>query len=375
MGSRKPTQPVDPALEVMLAEEIVQFQLEEANYKSQQDQERLKRQVQALKKDLSRSLDEQDRLRSALDLITTIETVHSKTPPWAKPKKSAKAKANRGVPCLMLSDLHLDEVVNPSEVEGLNAYSRDIAEQRLKRTFEKAIITSRDYLNGVTWDGFYLFLGGDLVSGFIHEELKETNEATLPATVDYWLNPLAAGIGMLADEFGKVHVAGVVGNHGRLTRKPRAKNRAQDNIDWLIYRMLLRDFRNDDRITWQVPDSADCMVTAYDTNFLFTHGDQFRGGSGIAGALSPLMLGYHRKAKRQMIVDRPFDHLLMGHWHTYWAGKGMIVNGSTKGYDEYAYQGNFDFEPPQQAMWVVTPEHGVTFSWPVLCQDRKAESW
>lgn len=357
----------------MLEEEIADFELEQQNFKSLQDIERLKRQVTALKKDLSRSLVEQDRIRAALDLITTIEEGHAKPPAWASPKKSQRTR--KGIPTLLLSDLHLDEVVDPDEMEGLNAFNRDIAEQRLKRTFEKAIVTSRDYLQGVKWDGFYLLLGGDIVSGFIHEEITETNEGTVPATVDYWLDPLAAGIGMLAEEFGKVHVAGVVGNHGRLTRKPRAKRRVQDNFDWLIYRMLQRDFKNDGRITWQVPDSADCMVTAYGTNFLFTHGDQFRGGSGIAGALSPLMLGHARKTRRQMIVDRPFDHLVMGHWHTYWAGKGIIVNGSLKGYDEYAYQGNFDFEMPQQAMWVTTPEHGVTFSWPLLSQDRKKEKW
>lgn len=371
MGKR--TQEVESFIDE-LAQRQDEAQEEQVEHRSAAEWERLKRKSQAVAKELRDTLEENDRLKVALDMVTTIEGKHTKPPAWAQPPKSKRD--HRAIPSLMLSDLHLDEVVNPSEVEGLNAYDRDIAELRLERVFKKAIETSRDYLSGVKYDGAYLFLGGDMISGWIHEELSETNADTVPGTVDYWLDPLASGIGMMADHFGKLHISGVVGNHGRVTKKPRAKKRVRDNIDWLIYRMLMRDFRNDSRVTWQVPESADCMVKIYDTNFLMTHGDQFRGGSGIAGALSPLFLGQHRKARRQMILDRPFDHLVMGHWHMYWAGRGLLVNGSTKGIDEYAYQGNFDYDPPKQAMWLTTPEHGVTMSWPIFAQaDRKKEGW
>lgn len=347
---------------------------DEVKYRSAAEYERLKRKAAAVAKELRDTLEERDKLQVALDLVTTIENSHTKPPAWASPDRPTSPRT--GIPTLMLSDLHLDEVVDPDEVEGLNAYNRDIAEMRLERTFKKAIETTRDYLSGVSYEGIYLFMGGDMISGWIHEELTETNDDTVPGTVAYWLDPLSAGISMLKEEFGKVHIAGVVGNHGRTTKKPRAKKRVRDNIDWLIYKLLMRDFRNDEDVTWQIPESADCMVPIYDTNFLMTHGDQFRGGSGIAGALSPLMLGQHRKARRQMILDRPFDHLVMGHWHMYWAGRGLLVNGSTKGIDEYAYQGNFDYDPPKQAMWLTTPEHGVTYSWPIFsAESRKKEGW
>lgn len=69
------------------------------------------------------------------------------------------------------------------------------------------------------------------------------------------------------------------------------------------------------------------------------------------------------------------DWLVMGHWHQYFHGKGLIVSGSMKGYDEYAYVSNFEPEPPQLAFWVTTPEHGVTISAPILPADRQAEGW
>jgi hypothetical protein len=66
----------------------------------------------------------------------------------------------------------------------------------------------------------------------------------------------------------------------------------------------------------------------------------------------------------------------MGHWHQYLPTPYLIVNGSTKGYDEYAFINNFQFEPPQQALAIVAPKHGITFHAPVFCQaDRKKEGW
>jgi hypothetical protein len=53
----------------------------------------------------------------------------------------------------------------------------------------------------------------------------------------------------------------------------------------------------------------------------------------------------------------------------------MIVNGSMKGVDEYAFINNFSFEQPQQALAIVDPEKGITIQAPVFCQDRKKEGW
>jgi len=166
-----------------------------------------------------------------------------------------------------------------------------------------------------------------------------------------------------------------IGNHGRNTRKPRAKLRVRDNLDWLLFRIVARAFKSDSRITWQIPESADCNVKIYSTNYRLTHGDQFRGGSGISGMMAPLMLGAHRKGQRQMTLKNPFEWLVIGHWHQYWTGKGLVVNGSVKGYDEYAYVSNFAWERPQQAFFVTTPKNGMTFSAPIFGDDRQAEGW
>lgn len=333
----------------------------------------MKSEIAALKRARTGDAKRYGELQEQFDFVQRIESEHSKPPAWASPKR--KVKSHSAILSLVLSDLHLDEVVDPAEVEELNAYNRDIARQRIERCVEKTIMLSRDYISGVKYDGLCLMLGGDIVSGFIHEELAQTNEACIPATVEYWIDHLSAAVGTLADEFGKVHVPCVVGNHGRLTIKPRAKRRVTDNIDWLIYRLIARDFKNDSRVTFQIPYGTDTNVKIYNNNFLLTHGDQFKGGGGIGGVYNPLSTGSLRKAKRAMQVDKTWDYIVMGHWHTYSAFRNIIVNGSTKGLDEYAYVGNFDYEPAQQALWVNTPEHGISMSAAVKIQDRAKEGW
>jgi hypothetical protein len=313
-------------------------------------------------------------LRRKLDLITAIDQAKLRPPKWLQPKVSAKG--HHGTVSLMLTDTHFGEVVNPAEVDWLNAYDDEIAAKRLRRFTDKAIEMPRDYVSGIAYDGAVLFWGGDIFTGTIHDELLETNTETLYASVIRWIEPLAAMCYSLADAFGKLHCAVTFGNHGRRTKKPRGKQRAQDNIEWLLYKVLERETRHDKRITWQIPDAADTLVSIYSTRFLLTHGDQFRGGSGIAGALSPLMLGSHRKTRRAMASGRPYDVMVIGHFHQYLTLPGpVIVGGTLKGTDEYAYLGNFGYEPPRQAFWVTTPEKGVTISAPIDVFDRAAEGW
>lgn len=314
-------------------------------------------------------------LEQLLDFHDAVAAAAPEPPKWLTPKRSKAG--NRATVVAMLSDSHFDEVVNPDELAGLNAYDRDIAVKRLRRWAEGVVKLSRDYLSGVTYDGIVVPLGGDLFSGNLHD-LAETNEDTLFGSLLFWSEQLAAALGMLADEFGKLHVPVVVGNHGRLTPKPRSKLRARDNLDWLLGHMLARQFATDPRVTFDIPESTDVLIEIYSTRYLLTHGDQVSGGGGIGGIWPPLMRLRARKAERYASLGITFDAVIAGHFHQYISAlsSGLLINGSNKGADEWSV-GVMNFRPerPQQAMWLVTPEHGATMSAPVIVGDRKAEGW
>ena len=295
-------------------------------------------------------------------------------PRWLTPRRKRGDK-HYAIPTLFLTDIHWGAKVDPVEVGGVNKFDPEIARLRIRRSSEGAIELCRDYWSGVSYQGVQVNLGGDLLSGLIHEELRETNAEYVTESIMGVMETLVAYLRQLADYFDRVNVAGVAGNHSRLTRKPRSKGRALENYDWLVYQMLAWALREDKRITFQVANAADLHYQVYDVKYCLTHGDQFRGGSGISGALSPLMLGTHRKRKRDAQAGNDWDILVMGHWHHSYFLHDLIVGGSVIGYDEYAYTSNFPMEQPLSALWLTTPERGVTAYYPVQLMDRDQEGW
>lgn len=323
-------------------------------------------------RDTTRDLAEAKKL---LGIYEKIDETPVTPPTWAAPKKGGSD--NVGTVCLELTDLHYGAVIRPEEINHINAYNPDIAAKRIKRTAEGTIKIARDYLAGVRYDGLQLFLPGDMHSGEIHAELRETNAVTVADGIVGLLEPLEAAINMLADAFGTVKIACVVGNHGRRTHKPISKRRVTDNYDYLTYRLLERDYKSSKKVSVYVAQSPDTYVEIYNQRYLLTHGDQFKGGGGISAELAPLLLGVHRKMRRDAAVGKAFDIMVMGHFHRtlMLPSNGLIVGGSVMGYDEYAFQQNLRPEPPQSAFWIATPAHGVTFSAPVFAAKRSEEGW
>lgn len=274
-----------------------------------------------------------------------------------------------GVPTLFASDWHWAEVVDARQINGVNAYDLSVAHRRAHRLIDKTIHLLRHCFTGARYPGIVFALGGDMVSGDIHEELQSSNELEIMPTVVDLIGVLAWCIRRLADEFGRVFVPCVSGNHGRNTKKIRAKGRNFTSFDWLTYVMLARQFQDDARVSFQIPDGPDAYWRVYGTRYMLTHGDEFRGGDGMIGALGPIVRGDHRKRSRATQVDMGYDVLLVGHFHQLIQLQRLIVNGSLKGYDEYAWRCGFPYERARQALWITHPEHGITFSMPVNVDD------
>lgn len=273
-----------------------------------------------------------------------------------------------GVPTLFLSDLHWGEVVHAGQIGGVNSFNLAIAQKRLKHTIDTAIYLLKILDPTMSYPGLVVALGGDMISGNIHEELQATNEInTMPTVLDLY-DHLSAALLTLKAQFPAIFVVGVSGNHGRDTRKVWAKDRHHTSFDWLLYQFLARRFKDHGGFSFHIPDSSDALFRIYGTRYALTHGDQFRAGDSIIGPIGPLTRGNQKKLARNTAVGQDYDVMLAAHWHQYIHLEHMIVNGSLKGYDEYAYQNNFAFEPPRQALWLTHPRFGITYRMPVLCE-------
>lgn len=329
----------------------------------------------AEKRMLKRAQDAAAKLEEQVDLLTALDAVTVSPAPWAKINKSRSE--HHGIANLLLSDLHLDEVVDEAEMRGKNKYNRVIALNRLKETGARTVLMARDYISGIKFDGLTVWINGDLVTGNIHEELSQTNDAQdVIDTVDFWVDHICSMLVQQAEHFERVHV--VVsggGNHGRSQRKPPAKRAVRSNFDWLLMRIVYRELKGDERFTWNMSEALDVRETQYDHRYFMVHGDDFHGGDQIAGAVRPVMMGDYRTLTMEITDGEPYDTMLVGHFHQYTTLPRAIINGSLKGYDEYAKRKKFRPEPPKQAFWVTTPENGPSFHLPILSMDRTAEGW
>lgn len=305
------------------------------------------------------------------EFIETVDSMRREPPKWTTDIKSSKRK--QGTPVAHLSDTHFDEVVLPGEVNDCNAYNRKIGEIRLKRFFSNTIELCDVYLNGIDYPGIVLAMSGDNFSGVIHPELRATNETSICDSIVHWTEQLEAGILALADRFGKVFIPCVVGNHGRTQEKIQFKRSIRDNFDWLLYALMQKDFKNDPRIQFQISESRDNIFNVYNTKILQTHGDQFRGGTGISAEMAPLLLGEARKRERYSAVGDSFDLMIAGHFHRRNSFGRVRLNGSLIGFSDYAAINNLRYQEPCQDFWICDPDYGVTISAPihVMSKDEK----
>lgn len=307
---------------------------------------------------------------SVREVIFKLRDVPASPPDWLLNERSNQT--GPGVPTVIISDIHHGEVVSKKELGGLNEFNMAISEARLMLLTERVIDLCFNHMTNPDYPGIVVCLGGDMHSGDIHEELKVTNECPLPEAMASLYNILINVITTFADKFGRVFIPCVPGNHSRNNHKPQAKNMVVNNWDWLLYTMLEKYFENDKRIQFYVPLTGDAHYKLYGTRFMLTHGNNLgvKGGDGIIGALGPIARGAIKVRSSEAQAGRDFDVALIGHWHTMLWLSNCIVNGSVKGYDEYARLFlRARYERPQQALFFTHEKHGITYRVPVFLDE------
>ena len=334
------------------------------------DLQRAQQQVKTLEKALEAARKDQDTAAAIRRNIFSLAE-HSPAPPeWLE--KGGKP-GSRGMPALMVSDLHWGEVVRAEEVGGVNEYNEAVGRKRMKKLKDVTIDLCYNHMGraNTEYPGMVLMLGGDMITGDIHEELMASNDRTPQQSINDLTDELAGLIDAFAGKFGKLFIPCVVGNHGRSTKKMRMKGRVYTSYEWLIYCNLERYFKSSKHIHFYIPGEADAYFKIYGHRYLLTHGDSLgvKGGDGIIGAMGPIMRGAIKVGRSEAQIGRDFDTIVMGHWHQSLWLPGVIVNNAFKGYDEYARLGlRAPYNRPSQSLWFTHPEHGITARWEVFLE-------
>jgi hypothetical protein len=280
--------------------------------------------------------------------IYKLKALPPDVPSWViKPKQKDDSL---GIPITVWSDWHYGETVSKEEMGGKNEYNLEIADQRIKKLVEKTIASTRRRTGGPNdpenpaYPGIVICLGGDMLSGDnLHDELTDTNEVKVLEAFSLLQGRMIWALEKMADEYGNVDVECAFGNHGRNTIKPRNKSRAATSYEFLFYTQLERYFSNHatykDKITFHTTPETGIHFTVQGHRYYLTHGDALgvKGGNALIGNIGPIRRGTLKIGEEEASIDKGFDTVIMGHFHPdYYFLPATIVNGTLKGWDEYA---------------------------------------
>ncbi len=310
-----------------------------------------------LQEAMRENADLQKRLDAALQ-ITASQKDWTKIPEF---KGSGVA-----CPLVMFSDWHMEETVRKGEVPGCeNVYNPEIARKRAAKAAQGAayLINNSRYLGKI--DTSILWLGGDFISGHIHEELMESNAMSPIEAVTNLVQPsVSAAIDHILSscELKKLIIVCNYGNHGRTTPRIRHKTGHDHSLEWMMYQNLKREWRHEPRIDWQIADAYHHYLRIYDTTIRFHHGDNVAYYGGVGGLSIPML-----KAAGQWNKIARADLDVVGHYHQRRDFGSVLINGSLVGFGAYSMAIKADFERPQQQFAVIQPRRGKTVTAEIFC--------
>jgi hypothetical protein len=304
-----------------------------------------------------------EELESQLDVVQLLRDQKPRAGVYSI--RPAKASANQAVAVAIASDWHVEETVDPLTVSGLNEFSLEIADRRIERFTQSVLRLVGIERGGTDIPVLVLGLLGDLMTGYIHEELREENSLSPTQTIIWLRERVDKMIRTLRKEggFEKIVIPCSVGNHGRTTIKPRHSTSYKNSYEWLLYKVLQRDFAGDD-IEWVIGESYHTYLSVYDKVFRLHHGDGLKYQGGIGGLTIPV-----EKAIAAWNKARVADLDIFGHWHQSQQNPKWISNGSLIGHNAYAVAIKAGYEPPQQTFFLFDAKRGRTGTWPVFLED------
>lgn len=311
------------------------------------------------------ALKEIDTLRNELNLFSTLDGYarHFK-PVEIKPKSGGKGEATA---VLCINDWHFEEKVDLAAVNGVNEFNLDVAKRRTTRLWQSAasLIDMCRYRDKI--DTIIVAVLGDLITGYIHDELMATNELTPGEAVLAVFDCLISGLEYLKKELKpkEIIVPCVCGNHGRFTKKRWSKKGPGMSFEGILYNLLARWFeaRKDKVIRFVLPQGDITYLKVYDRTIRLTHGDNIRYAGGIGGVHVPM-----RKALDTWNTYMRADYNYFGHWHTDLRGEDYRISGSLIGFSEFSLRIKARYQRPTQAFELQHPRYGATAPFPIILE-------
>lgn len=294
-------------------------------------------------------------LQEQFDTLAGIKEPLGAIPKIPAPTRK-KGDKHPAVAVALASDWHVGENVPLSVTNGLNEYDPSIAEQRANRFFDRTRRLIELCRDGSHVDTLVLALAGDLITGYLHDDQRQTNYLSPTEEFRFLKRLLRSGIDYLLEDktLRQIVLPCSWGNHGRTNYDKREMYGLagfRNSFESMLYLDLAEEYLGNDRLTFTVTTS-DYQITELEGGYRIrtSHGNHFGYSGGIGGLTIPLNKFIAR------LNDGVHCHLsLMGHWHSYTPTPMAIINGTNKGVDAYSMKKGFTPEPAQQAFTLIDP--------------------
>ena len=213
-----------------------------------------------------------------IDSIKKFTPSYKEVKKYKRRKPTGKIKGNSVQSMIApLTDTHIGDNVELEEMMGLNEYNIDIFNKRLYGWANQVITLAELRRNSAEVGELIVPMLGDMISGDIHEELARTNNDHCMGQMIRGANLISQALMLIAPHFDKVRVPCVVGNHGRMTRKPPMKNKYMD-WDYMLYQWISVFCQNQKNIEFHIPKTFMTTINVCNRNILLAHGDFINGG-------------------------------------------------------------------------------------------------
>ena len=311
-----------------------------------------------------------------IDSIKKFTPSYKEVKKYKRRKPTGKIKGNSVQSMIApLTDTHIGDNVELEEMMGLNEYNIDIFNKRLYGWANQVITLAELRRNSAEVGELIVPMLGDMISGDIHEELARTNNDHCMGQMIRGANLISQALMLIAPHFDKVRVPCVVGNHGRMTRKPPMKNKYMD-WDYMLYQWISVFCQNQKNIEFHIPKTFMTTIDVCNRNILLAHGDFISGGGsgtainrGVSNMRNVLSFRKGLKEELNHIQDNSlenvpdnYDSALLGHFHRIDEidiGTGAVhICGCMKGGDEFAMQRVQAINKPRQLVLYYHPKYG-----------------
>jgi len=323
-------------------------------------------------RELKAQLDEKDRILDSYkkehgkleiffnSVIANIKPIKSHPQVYVPPEKSSTPV----VAVMQICDAHMGAVQDADEIEGFNEFNPDVCRSRQLDFASRYIKWADRHRMAYTINDLVILVTGDLISGDIHDELKITNAFPITVQVVEAAKVLSEQVSTLAPNFNRVTVHFIgADNHGRLTRKPQAKQEGLNNMNYLVGVLAQSYLKGIDNVTFNIYPMHEKVVRVSNRNYLITHGHGMKAWMGIPWYAAERKAGREAQSRMQLIMDQKlqmheagFNKFVFSHFHTPIDTLMYSCGGSVQGTDAYDHKAG-RYAPPSQPGWLVSPKY------------------